>query len=109
MSALLFPGSCTEGPRADPRRRALLCVPALFALGLIGCATVERELPNAVSPFSTAPVLGGLPAGWEELVLRRDLPLTDYHVAELDGRRVLRASGRGASGLRCRVKADPLA
>lgn len=48
-----------------------------------------------------------MPGGWEELVLRRDLPRTDYRIAERDGRRVLRATGHGASGVRCRVNIDP--
>lgn len=41
--------------------------------------------------------------------MRRDLPVTDYRLVELDGHRVLHASGRGASGLRCRLHADPQA
>ncbi|MDP3761785.1 MAG: DUF3047 domain-containing protein [Ramlibacter sp.] len=96
--------------RPDPLRRALLGVPSVVALTLAGgCASVPPELPKQVAPFSTARELGGLPRGWEEVVMRRDLPLTDYRLAELDGRRVLRASGRGASGLRCRLHVDPQA
>jgi hypothetical protein len=93
--------------RPDLLRRALLGVPPTIALALAGCVSVPRELPQRVAPFSTARELDGLPRGWEEVVMRRDLPLTDYRLAELDGRRVLRASGRGASGLRCRLNADP--
>ena len=95
--------------RPDPLRRALLGVPSVIALSLAGCASLPRELPQRVAPFSTARELGGLPLGWEEVVLRRDLPLTDYRLTDLDGRRVMRASGRGASGLRCRLHADPQA
>ena len=97
-------------PRPDPLRRALLGVPPLAALALAGCVSLRRELLQQVAPFSGAATgTDGLPRGWEEVVLRRDLPRTDYRLAELDGHRVLRASGRGASGLRCRVRADPQA
>ncbi|HWI81916.1 DUF3047 domain-containing protein [Ramlibacter sp.] len=92
----------------DRLRRALLCAPAALAAVLAGCVTPpRRELPQAVAPFSTLRALDGLPPGWEELVMRRDLPRTDYRVVTLDGRRVLRASGHGASGLRCRLRVDP--
>jgi hypothetical protein len=87
----------------------LLGVPWVLALALAGCASVPRELPQRVALFSTARELDGLPRGWEAVVLRHDLPLTDYRLAELDGTRVLHASGRGASGLRCRLHADPQA
>ena len=78
-------------------------------MGLAGCISLPREQPQYVAPFSTALELDALPRGWEEVVLRPDLPRTDYGVAELDGRRVLRARGHGASGLRCRLQADPQA
>lgn len=92
--------------RPDPTRRALLGSSPILALALAGCAMPRREVPEAVAPFSTAVALDRLPPGWEDLVLRRDLPRTDYQLVEVDGRRVLRASGHGASGVRCRVKAD---
>jgi hypothetical protein len=93
--------------RPDPVRRALLGIPAVVSLALAGCVTVPRDLPYGVVPFSTASELDALPRGWEEVVLRRDLPHTDYRVVDLDGRRVMRAGGQGASGLRCRLRADP--
>jgi hypothetical protein len=95
--------------RPDALRRALLGVPSVVALALAGCVSLPRELPQRVAPFSTARELDGLPRGWEEVVMRRDLPLTDYRLAELDGHRVLRARGRGASGLRHRLHLDPQA
>ena len=100
---------CRTAAVPDPTRRALLGIAPILALGLAGCVTLKRELPKAVAPFSKAPELDVLPRGWEELVLRRDLPRTDYRAAEFDGRRVLRASGHGASGVRCRVDIDPRA
>lgn len=93
----------------DPLRRALLGVPPLLALALAGCVSVKLESRQRVVPFSTAPDHEGIPVGWEEAVMRRDLPRTDYRLVDLGGRRVLRASGRGASGLHCRVQADPQA
>src|SRR5512140_1286208 len=111
MSASAVPPvpSDAAATRPDPLRRALLGVPAVVALALAGCVSPPRELPRRVAPFSTARELDGLPRGWEEVVMRRDLPLTDYRLVELDGHRVLHASGRGASGLRCRLHADPQA
>ena len=84
---------------------------ALVTLGLGGCVTVGRReaLPSAVAAFSAATEIDRLPSGWEELVLRRDLPRTSYQVADLHGRRALHASGHGGSGLRCKVHVDPLA
>jgi hypothetical protein len=95
----------------DELRRTLLRAASLVTLGLGGCATVRRRepLPQAIPLFSTAPDTDRLPPGWDELVLRRDLPRTNYRVADLHGRRVLHASGHGASGLRCKVHVDPLA
>jgi len=108
MSAAVsrFPPSRLAGSRPDPLRRALLSACPVLALVLAGCVSLKRELPQSVAPFSTAQ-LDALPRGWEASVLRRDLPLTDYRIVALDGRRVLRASGHGASGVRCRVQADP--
>ena len=109
MSALAsrFPAARPAGLRPDPLRRALLGVCPGLALALAGCISMKRELPRWVPPFSTAPQLDALPRGWQEVALRPDLPRTDYRIAELEGRRVLRASGRGASGLRCRLQGDP--
>jgi hypothetical protein len=95
-------------PVPDPARRALLALVPLTALGLAGCATAPprpRAVPRTVPAFSTGP-LGKLPRDWEDLVLRRDLPRTDYRVGEIDGRRALHATGHGASGARSRVDAD---
>jgi hypothetical protein len=95
----------------DELRRILLQAVPLAALGLAGCAPLRRgELrPASVAPFSTAPQTEGLPPGWDEVILRRDLPRTRYSVSDLHGRRVLHASGRGASGLRCKVHVEPAA
>lgn len=98
-------GSCPSNV-PDRTRRALLGVPPLLALALAGCATPKRATADAVAPFSTAAALERLPRGWEDLVLRRDLPRTDYQLAAVDGRRVLRASGHGASGVRCRLQVE---
>ena len=98
-----------DHPPPDPVRRALLASAAIGAIGVAGCATApQREIPRTVTPFSTAPS-GKLPRNWEDLVVRRDLPRTDYRVGEIDGRRALHASGHGASGARCLVNADPAA
>lgn len=111
MSAFAVPHALSgaAASRPDPLRRALLGVPSVVALALAGCVSLPRELPRRVAPFSTARELHGLPRGWEEVVMRRDLPVTDYRLVELDGHRVLHASGRGASALRCRLHADPQA
>jgi hypothetical protein len=110
MECMPAPAAILPSSRADRHRRALLGLAPALALGLAGCVTPRREpLPQAVAPFSTATELGRLPRGWEEVVLRRDLPRTDYRLVELEGRRVLQASGQGASGLRCRLQADPQA
>jgi hypothetical protein len=95
----------------DELRRTLLRGIPLVTLGVAGCAPLRRRelLPQAVAPFSTAPRSEGLPPGWDEVILRRDLPRTRYQVSDLHGRRVLHASGRGASGLRCKVHVDPAA
>ena len=111
MAALASSFRCSRParPQPDPLRRALLGYGPVLALGLAGCISLPREVPGHVAPFSTAPQPGPLPRGWEEVVLRHDLPRTDYRLVELDGRRVLLASGHGASGLRCRVRVDPQA
>jgi hypothetical protein len=96
-----------SAPPPDPVRRALLGIPAVVSLALAGCASVPRDLPRSVVPFSTARELDSIPQGWEEVVLRRDLRRTDYRLVDFEGRRVMRASGRGATGLRCRLRADP--
>lgn len=107
-AAMFTPATPAGGSRpsnvADRTRRALLGVPPLLALALAGCAIPKREIAGAMAPFSTASALERLPRGWEDLVLRRDLPRTDYQLAVVDGRRVLRASGHGASGVRCRLQ-----
>lgn len=110
-TADLRQGGCSPGADApDELRRTLLRAASLAMLGLGGCATVRRREPppQVVAPFSTAPDTNRLPSGWDELVLRRDLPRTRYELADLLGRRVLHASGHGASGLRCKVRVDPL-
>lgn len=90
----------------DARRRALLALAPLAAIALAGCATApRREAARTVTPFSAGPV-GKLPRHWADLVVRRDLPRTDYRIAEIDGRRALHATGHGASGVRCLVQAD---
>ena len=82
------------------------------ALALGGCRTVRAPAAehgcNVLAPFSTQPHVGGLPECWWPQVVRRDLPMTRYEVAQRDGRRVLRSvSDRGASGLRCDIDIDP--
>ena len=96
----------------DLRRREWLAVAASALLA--GCGTARRRplagpLTN-VAAFSGPAPPGGLPAGWQEQVLRRDLPRTHYRVDERDDRRVLHASAdRSTSGLRCEVDIDPIA
>lgn len=108
MSSLAVPPSPSRAaPHPDAARRALLRIPPALALALSGCVSLKPPpAPQVVAPFSTARELGVVPRGWEDVVMRRDLPRTDYRLAERDGRRVLLASGHGASGLRCRVQAD---
>lgn len=90
------------------KRRDFLGLPVFSVLGLAGCATTPGEAPsNEVPPFSGAGA-GPLPDGWAPYVLRRDLPPTEYRLAALARRQVLRASGTGvSSGLRCNVQLDP--
>jgi hypothetical protein len=93
-------------PAPDPARRAFLALAPFAALGLAGCATAPpREVARTIPSFSNAP-LGRLPRHWEDLVVRRDLPRTDYRIGEIEGRRALHATGHGASGARCRLHAD---
>lgn len=96
---------------ADLVRRSLLRAAPLLMVGLAGCVTPRRREARlqAVAPFSTATDLGRMAAGWEELVMRRDLPRTHYELNDWHGRRVLHATGHGASGARCKVQVDPFA
>lgn len=100
-----MPAPESSQPPDRLRRALLLGVPAALA----GCALPRRPPPpppRGVPAFSSSRP-GLVPEGWENLVLRHDLPTTDYRVADYQGRRVLRAdSDGGASGLRCRVSAD---
>ena len=68
------------------------------------------EAPPAtqVLPFSTG-ASGGLPAGWRQYAMRRDLVPTRYTVVRDSDRKVLHASAKSsATGLRCAVQIDPL-
>ncbi len=110
-----------------PRRR--LCLGALAGgaagvlTGLGGCASAPAPLgeqasarwsgapdgTNAIAPFS-APGgrLGELPAHWQHHSMRRDLPATQYALAQRDGRLAMHAvAERSTSGLRCDVDILP--
>lgn len=95
------------------RRHGLLQGGALAVAGWLGaCATpfeegvIERP---SVAPFSDSPANGRLPIGWDVYRARRDLALTRYGTAWVDGATVLRArSDQGASGLRCRTRIDAM-
>lgn len=89
----------------------------MAAIGLSGCGTEPRRLspatepaPSRIAPFSASRKLGGVPDGWHDHVMRRDLPATRYLTATRDGRQVAHAvADRSASGLRCDVDIDPKA
>jgi hypothetical protein len=92
------------------RRRLVLGTAAL--VGLAGCRNLRPPSGEAactgLAPFSAENRLGGLPRCWRPQVMRRDLPITRYEMAERDGRRVLHSVSDGAtSGLRCDVDVDP--
>lgn len=80
-----------------------------------GCASapegvVGAPVPAEVAAFSGSLADGGLPRGWEEYRVRRDIPPSRYFTADDGGRTVLRAtSQRGSSGLQCPVDIDPVA
>lgn len=108
------PGGTNAGAGGIDRDRRRLCLGSAALLGLAACTTPPTRPPEragaGVVPFSATRTLGGLPDGWAEQVMRRDLPRTAYTVVERDGRRVLQAvSDGGASGLRCDVDIDPQA
>ncbi len=99
--------------RHQRERRHLLAWLGSLPVAAGGCA-VRPQLrdgtpaPSQVAPFSAAPADGGLPPGWEEYRVRRDIPPSRYHTVADGGRTVLRGeSRRGASGLRCPVDIDP--
>jgi len=79
-----------------------------------GCAqqAVRPEdtplVPDQVARFSDSPADGGLPRGWLDYRVRRDIPPSRYFTAADGGRTILRAeTDRGASGLRCAVDVEP--
>jgi len=98
--------------RALDRRR--WCLGAASLLGLTACGT-RPVAPDSgtgaatrVPPFSTAPLAGGLPAGWRNHVVRRDLPPTRFEPVQRDGRVVMHArADASTAGLRCDVDLDP--
>ncbi len=102
-----------------PARTAALdrrrwCLGAAAWAGLAGCSTLSgrpttpADDGRGVVPFSNAPSTGALPAGWHELLLRRDLPNTRYELVDMGGRRVLHAlADQSTSVLRCDVSIDP--
>jgi hypothetical protein len=80
--------------------------------GLAACSTVRLPAPERgcklLAQFSAEHELGGTPACWRSQIARRDLPITHYELAELDGRTVLHSVSDGAtSGLRRDVDIDP--
>ena len=91
-----------------------LLAPMLAPVGLFsGCASrapaVSAAAPDRVAPFARSGEAGGLPKGWEPLVLRRDKRTTDYAVARDGQRSVLHAhADKAASALQCRVHINPL-
>ena len=107
------PAGCPSGALIDRRRCCLAALVGLAGVaGLGGCShwvKRPRDLRAAdVARFSTARGQHGLPEGWYEQVMRRDLPATRYRIVDKEGRRVLHAvADRSTSGLRCDVDIDP--
>jgi hypothetical protein len=105
----------TEATVGSALTRRQWCLGAAGVLGLAGCgtppaATVRPWQPGAagVVPFSASSRVGGLPEGWQEHVMRRDLPPTRYRAAQRDGRIVVHSlAERSTSGLRCDINIDP--
>jgi hypothetical protein len=104
----------SDHPAVPLAGRRRWCLGAAALLGLAGCGTPGRRPPAPVAPgagvvpFSASPLLGQLPVGWQEQVMRRDKPVTRYQTAQRDGRTVLHAlAERASSGLRCDVDIDP--
>ena len=104
------PAAFPSGAMLDRRR---CCLAALAVLtGLDGCTPLVKR-PRALQAaeivrFSTARQQHGLPEGWYEQVMRRDLPATRYRLVDKEGRRVVHAvADRSTSGLRCDVDIDP--
>jgi hypothetical protein len=92
------------------RRRLLAWLGGLPVLGS-GCTVPPRQdvapPSDIVVPFSASPADGGLPRGWQEYRVRRDIAPSRYFTVDEDGRTLLRSvSERGASGLRCPVAID---
>lgn len=106
------PGA-VSGPADPDHKRRAWCLGAAAALGLGGCASTTPHpapprQPAAPLPFSANSSIGGLPAGWYTEQLRRNLPPTDYALADQDGRRVVHAVAESSSSaLRCAVDIDP--
>lgn len=95
-------------PTLHSRRHWLATAIALGA-GLAGCASppATGNAQASIAPFSSCPQGLPFPGEWAPYVLRRDLPRTDYEVADVGDRRVLRARGHGSSsGLRHALQAD---
>lgn len=90
---------------------------ALF-LAMTGCASPTKELAHnppatksesdvRLSVFSSSPA-GGLPEGWEPLIILRNKKTTEYQLVHNDSRTVLHARAESASsGLMHQVNIDP--
>jgi hypothetical protein len=94
--------------------RSIVSLLTLFALA--GCAYQEENEQaspalqglNAKLPLFSADPPGGLPGGWEPLIILRTKKLTDYRLATDRGRTVLHARAASASsGLMHYVSIDP--
>jgi hypothetical protein len=64
--------------------------------------------PARIAPFSSARPGAELPAGWQRYTLGKPQRVTDYSLAQIDGRVVLRAAAdASASAVVHRLRADP--
>ncbi len=102
---------------SDPMTRRL--AELLLVLSLTGCAlhpakplsadSIQKNAGNSLAVFSGNPV-GGLPEGWEPMIILRNKKQTHYQLVSKDDRTVLHARADAASsGLMHQVVLDPAA
>lgn len=97
-----------------------LLVPLVFLLAATGCASPSKTRTTEtvalatdagvkLSVFSSSPA-GGLPGGWEPLIILKNKRPTAYQLVDSDDRTVLHARAESASsGLMHQVSIDPQA